>query len=109
MRLPFFRFLFDNPGEVAIGGGGSGTGAATPPARVADEPATATRGVTCEFCECRLDSRGAVLFRGDEAKRFQQLEIAMEKATRELADLREDNRRLNEQIASTPKKSGLFG
>lgn len=105
MRFIRFVRLFENDGEVPL----SGTGTSRPVVVVpSGEPEPITRGVTCEFCECRLDTRGAVLIRGDEAKRFQNLEVVNDKLSRDLEAARARIAELTAQLPPAADKKPFF-
>lgn len=95
-----FAFFYSPEGETPIGGGPAPTPAP------AVTPRETARGVTCEFCECRLDSAGAVLIRGAEAKRFMDLELAHAAAVKELDAARVTITQLTPP--AVPKRTGLF-
>jgi hypothetical protein len=107
MKRPTFARFFNDDDA-----GGVLPPASSPPARTPPEPASASPGrVTCEGCGCSLDTRGAIIRRGDGLKAHLDRERELETLTKALDEEREKSRLLSARLAElepSAKKRGFF-
>lgn len=74
-------------------------------------PAPRSTRIVCEFCQCELDPRGAVLKRGDTARTYLDLEDENKGLRGQLDTLRADNTELSRQLEAyrnPPKRKGFL-
>lgn len=72
----------------------------------APTPTPARRNVTCGFCQCELDTHGAVLRRGDKAAAVLDLERTLERRDEEIVTLKA---RIQELTPKPSARRSLFG
>lgn len=81
-----------------------------PVAVVVPEPVSVGR-VTCEGCGCSLDTRGAIIRRGDGLRAFMAREDEIDTLKKALDSEREKNRQLSARVAElepAKKRSILY-